>query len=447
MQTISLSDLIIPEGRVRRSFDDNDVQTLAANILEKGLFSPILLRNDKLTLVAGEHRTRAIMLLYDKHLLISHNGKEVPKGKIPFATLGDLTDIQVREAEIEENEIRVNLTWQEKAKAIEDLHKLRVEQAALVGEVHNKQDTAKEIFGDDFKTYQITHEISSNLTLAQFLDDEKVAKAKTKKEALKIIEKKLERKHREALAEVYDLSKLDTPHHLINGDLLDEFPNFKENTFDCIISDPPYGIAADTFNNQSAVAHDYNDAPEYADGIMRCIAEEGFRVTKPKAHLYVFCDILRFDHLKKDIFEPAGWYVWKWPMIWNKGPGNGLLPRPEHGPRRTYEAILYAIKGDKKTLAVGPDVLSITHDSTVERGAHKPVALYEALLNRSCLPGNKALDPCCGTGPILTAASRVSVIATAIELDKAAYIQSVERMEADSKNPAKALEDFMEEDK
>lgn len=427
MQTKPLAEIIVPENRVRKKFSPVDLTLLAQNIAEKGLFHPILLQNDGKTLIAGEHRLKAITELAGEGKTFLFNGEEVPPGHIPFTILAALDPLAVREAEIEENDLRVELSWQDRAAAVADLHQLRLEQAEARGDIQHLQDTAKEIRGETYNPKAIT-DVRDDLITAQFLDDDDVAKAASRKEAMKIIEKKLRQEHREKLAETHQLNKTKSPHSLIHGSLFDELPKYEPGSFECIISDPPYGIGADTFKNQSAVKHTYQDDADYADQVITCIAEEGYRITTEEAHLYMFHDVRRFPEMKA-ILEAAGWYVWPWPMIWYKGNGNGLLPRPSHGPRRVYEAIVYAIKGDKETQAVGPDVLAISHDKSTERGAHKPVDLYETLINRSCLPGDRVLDPTCGTAPILTAATRCNVIATAIEIEAAGFGQAMERLQ------------------
>jgi len=155
------------------------------------------------------------------------------------------------------------------------------------------------------------------------------------------------------------------------------------------------------------------------------LAREGFRVTKQEAHLYAFCDITRFPHLST-VFTLAGWEVWPKPLIWDKG--NGMLPRPEHGPRYSYEAILFASKGGKKVRKVANDIIRVSQDSDLMHGAQKPVALYTELLERSIVPGNKILDPFAGSGPILPAADTTRCTATAIELLPENYAMCVSRI-------------------
>ena len=92
------------------------------------------------------------------------------------------------------------------------------------------------------------------------------------------------------------------------------------------------------------------------------VLEECLALTKKEAHLYMFTDINRFLYWK-EAAEKLGWYVWNKPFIWFRGINSGIAPRPNHGPRNTYEAIMYCIKGDKKSKVTNAvDVLNIPHE-------------------------------------------------------------------------------------
>ncbi len=360
MQTIPLDDLIFEPDRIRKTFVEIDIANLANSIQSKGLFHAILVQRDGKTVVAGERRKRAIDSLYELEIPITYDGEEIPLGEVPIIGIGDLSSLDLREAELEENTRRVPLSWQEKSLAIRELHELRTAQAEERGETQRLTDTAKEVNPLSNLSTAIT-DISEELLVSAYINDEEIRKAPTRKDAAKLIRKKLQKQKLEKLAREFDLDKLKTEHELIRGDLVEELKLFEAYTFDCIIADPPYGIDADQFKNQSAVKHTYKDDKEYSDFIITTIAEEGMRITKQKAHCYMFLDIGRFEDVKL-IFQMSGWYVWKTPFIWYKGTTIGLLPRPNHGPRRSYEAILYAIKGDKETTKVASDVLCIEHD-------------------------------------------------------------------------------------
>ena len=91
-----------------------------------------------------------------------------------------------------------------------------------------------------------------------------------------------------------------------------------------------------------------------------------------------------------------------------------LLGRAD-GPRKTYEACLYARKGGKGVNQVGADVVDIPSAKGELHAAQKPVDLYAHLLRWSCIPGDKVIDPFMGSGTIFPAANELKVFATGIE--------------------------------
>lgn len=409
MKTIPIQDIIL-SNRQRRHFDENAITSLATSIRKKGLLHPIVLQNDRKTLVCGERRCRAIDSLAQIFTSITFDQCEVPEGSIPYVTLMELSPDDLIEAELEENILREDLTWQEEADAIAKLHELRV------GQIPNQtfKDTAEELAGTEVGGRAQTN-VRNSILIAEHLSDPDVAKAKNSKEAIKIIAKKRQQELTNQLAQQFNIEA--TPHFLNCGDFRD-FAHFIETgSVDCIVTDPPYGINADKFGDQADASHEYTDSPEYFQEILKDFIIEAGRVTKPAAHLYMFCDPRWIEHIQTSLTK-AGWDVWSVPLIWNKG--NGMLPRPDHGPRRTYETIIYAIKGDRPVTAVYPDVITIPGLSNPRYGAEKPVELYENLINRSCSPGDLVWDAFAGTGPVYPAANKCSVraVGTELSLDK-----------------------------
>ena len=429
--TIPLKKIIIEDkNRWRQEFDEDALNQLSDSIEALGLLHAPVVKNDGVTLVAGERRFRAVKALASLGRQIRYNGKSVMLGYIPVIKMDDLTERAYKEAELHENIMRDDYTWQERAHAVSELHKLRTEQAEEKGEKHRKVDTVREIENtpkDKRPPERTSVEVREDLLVSAYMDDPEVRNAPNRKEAFKIVQRKLEQAHRAALAKEFDMDKLRTPHKALHGDLFEILPKLPAHEYDCIIADPPYGIDAGEFKNQSAVGHSYEDSEETSNSVLSIIAREGMRVTKFKAHAYVFCDILRFPIVKK-IFETYEWYVWRTPFIWYKGPNVGVAPRPDHGPRRTYECILYAIKNDRKVIGIYPDVLDDKHDKSIQYGAHKPPTLYSNLIKRTCLPGDKVLDPCCGTGPIFIAAEENRVVATGIEIGDEGFGYCVARI-------------------
>ena len=191
MKIIPLSSLHIPDNRQRREFDQKKLQSLADSILSKGLLHPPVVRfdGDRYILVAGERRTRAIASLSSIDVGIQCHDTTIPAGHLPVTLIGDLDPLALREAELEENTIRVDLSWQEQAGAVAELDALRKEQASLQGLTHSAKATATEILGREAVGSEIT-KVTESIVVAKHLDDPDVAKAKSQKEAIKIIQKK-----------------------------------------------------------------------------------------------------------------------------------------------------------------------------------------------------------------------------------------------------------------
>lgn len=430
MPIISLSHLVIDENRQRRAFDEKLIAALAADIAQRGLMHAPVVRADGVTLIAGERRTRAIMYLHEMLTDFEYAGKKVPHGMLPVIPLSALSDLEAKEAELAENTIRLDLSWQEKASAIAELHALRSAQKAPASETQTFKDTASEIKGSEAIGGDITS-VRDSLILAEHLSDPEVAAAKSQKDAVKILRKKKEAAHRAVLAEQFDQTA--TAHTLHHGDALEYLQTLESETFDCLLTDPPYGIGADTFGDMSGTGHNYSDSVEYAQRCYSVLAEQSYRVTKSEAHAYVFCDFSLYSFIA-DAFALAGWTVWPRPLIWAKG--NGMLPRPEHGPRYTYEMILFASKGSRRTLRVAPDVISIPLVQNPIHGAQKPVDLYLELLSRTCLPGQTVLDPFGGSGTILPAATSARLLATMCELDEGNFNMAVARLTEEPTAPS-----------
>lgn len=425
MKLIPFDKLSIPEYRMRREFDPAKLSDLADSIKSKGLMHPLVVAEESggYRLVAGERRSKAITLLNNSKTNFMCNNELVPPGYFPVTLLSDLSPIELLEAEFEENVIRADLTWQEHTLATAALSELRKQQAQSAGETFTIRSVASEIAGHEAQGSEIT-KVSNAVIVAQHLADPEVAKAKSQKEALKIIQKKAEASHREVLAQTFDLSK--TPHTALKGSALELASSLPNATFDVILTDPPYGIDADKFGSMADVTHQYKDDFDYALKCYQMVAREGFRVCKDSAHAYVFLDPRYFDKISLE-FALAGWEVWPVPLIWNKG--NGMLPRPEHGPRRTYEAILYAIKGGKKVAKVMPDVLNYALLTEKDHGAQKPVPLYVDLLSRSTVPGDKVIDFFSGSGTIFPACNKLRLVATGVEINETYYNLGVTRLD------------------
>lgn len=432
MQTTTRDKILVAPDRQRKEIDPKDVQELLDSMIAKGLMHAPVMRNtdNGLRLVAGEHRVRAIELAHMLGQEFRYNGEIVPKDQYPYVTLGDLNEIEAEEAELEENLRRVELSWQDQSAAMAKLHALRSKQAQAEGRVQTVADTAMEVKGRSDGSFQDT--VRKELIVSQHLDNPLVAKAKDVNEAFKILKKQEEQtKNVQLAAEVGKTFNKDV-HKAFNVNCCDWMESAQPEMFDVILTDPPYGMGAQDFGDggdgrMHNSEHHYDDSLESFIALMKRWCPLSFKVAKAQAHAYVFCDIQNFPLLKQ-MMEEAGWYVFRTPMIAHK-PLSGRVPLPQHGPRRQYETLLYAIKGKKTTTCIKPDVISTTQDAATTHGAQKPVALYVDLLSRSVRPGDKVADFFSGSGTIFEAAHQMKCEAYGFELNPEYFAMGLKRMQ------------------
>jgi DNA modification methylase len=423
VQICKLDQVIIKDNRQRQDFDPVGLMELDTSIGTFGLFHlPICRREDgNIVLVSGERRLRVMQERFKSGVTTKHGEQEIELGSLWYTDIGELNPLEAEEAELEENIRRIDLSWQEEAVAHDRLHKLRSTQAHARGETQSLSSTAAEIKGKPNGTNMgnAVTELSQNIILAKHLDNPEVAKAKSAKEAMKVVVKLAEGEKRAQLAREFDLefdpSKnplRSLPHELQIGDSLILMQGLPDNAYTVMVTDPPYGIGADQFGDQSGEGHEYQDSYEFFQKFTPVLAEQSFRFCTPLAHAYVFCDPRRFAELELQ-FTIAGWKVWPTPLIWVKN--QGMLPRPDHGPRRCYETIMFASKGDRKVRRLASDVLTFPVVRGLLHGAQKPVAVIQDLLSRSADPGDRVVDPFCGTGTIFCASNVMRLRATGFE--------------------------------
>jgi len=427
---IKHSSVFVPDNRQRRDFNVSELHKLANGIARNGLRHPISI--ESLTnprLIAGERRLRVI----SKYVTVPYkfNGEFVTPDLIPVVCHGELSEIEREEVELEENILRTDISWQEKNDALARLHNLRTEQKRTTGEVQTYTATAREQRGVETITAADILAVRHATLLRPFLNDAEVKKAGTEREALSIVRRKLTQTFNEQLAKSFDASKGLNPHQPIHGDCTTVLPTLDPDQFDVIIVDPPYGIDAHKMapmsQSQSGVQHEYEDTYENAFTIWTSIFEQGARVCKEKAHLYMFCDFRHFAGISA-LARRFSWDVWPTPIIWHK-PGGGMLGDSTRGPRKSYELVLFAKRGDKRVTGVYLDVIIEPATEVNLHAATKPVNTYTNLLRRSCIPGDCVLDPCAGSGTIFPAANRLRLRATGIEISHTHYATALRRLE------------------
>ena len=434
IKQFALIEEILVEDRQRKTFSEAASQDLQQSIRNIGLLHAVVLEDTPkgFILRAGERRLRAVADLAAFGVPIRYDGSEVDLGYIPYTSWKDLNDYQKLQIEVDENNQRLQFTWQESAVAMAKLAELRKLQAEI-GEIAPPtiMTLAEEVYvHNPEKAMHPTAALAktkAELILARNMHIPEVAKAKTAKEALLVLKTKEREEHNKMLAEKAAGVPKSSKFQLYHADSKEWATQQDAGQFDVILTDPPYGIGADRFGvagEGSMTAHEYEDSEDILLDIMKWFPRESYRLTKDQAHLYLFCDLKWFFEWKA-VLETAGWVVFNYPLIWVK-PTGFRTPWIDSGPQRKYETIIYAKKGNKKVNMIAPDVITLQSvGSGVGHPAAKPPALFNELLRRSVRPGDKILDLFCGTGPVFPAAYQQSCFAVGVELQDRFYGESL----------------------
>lgn len=416
--------------RQRKTMDRGKFQELKQKITDKGIIHPPVFWRDPITekwvLTAGERRYKVMLEMDKENIPLRHDGELVPKGSIPITRLDDyISAIGRFEIEFDENHAREDLTWQDRVKALADLHNMR----KTLDPKQTFTDTGKELIekgvAKNSTMAGVSTEVSQATTIAEHLDNEKIANARNPQEAYALIYRQEEDKLLSALAR-RQLARLPTniadSIKIREGDSLLLMPQMEADIVDLIVVDPPYGLQASGggFRQRTIVHHNYEDTPEVAQNIGRAILTEGFRICKPRANIFMFCDIDLFMFLRT-VAQNMGWTVFRRPLMWQKSQSEGLAPWGGSGPRITTEFIFYATKGRRGLHASPVDVFTVPRVEDRGHAAEKPVELLSKLISCATLPGDMIFDPCCGSGSTLVAAKQLKRQGIGIEKDHDYY--------------------------
>jgi site-specific DNA-methyltransferase (adenine-specific) len=194
-------------------------------------------------------------------------------------------------------------------------------------------------------------------------------------------------------------------------DALSELQEIEDNSIDCVVTDPPYGV--DFKSHADSGTHEYGiDGDEYSE-LMSATLKELARVCKENAHIYMFFAMQHFDELRTLAGEHFD--VTQTPLMWLKN--NGTPTRDKDGFETQYahyyETILFCrmSKGDERTIAPEGEqrknVLEFDRASGDQRyhDSQKPRALLRHLITNSTGPSETVLDPFAGSGSTLLAAA------------------------------------------
>lgn len=418
-------EIIVPEERFRWIFEKTAMEELKASVKDKGQLLPGICRQEedgKIVLIAGERRLRACSDL------------DIP---YEFFITEETDPLRIRSIELEENLVRENLDFKEKAAAVDEFHALQQglnpPSPGRVTGGQTLEDTAKTL-------RKSPTTVREELELAKFMELDEVKNAKSRTEARKIIKRiKEDYARSKALKEAEKLREeeegilpeelaereqereqeedepTDSPQkgkkellRLINffspkvleGRMEDRLNEFPDEHFDLVLFDPPWGQNLSEVERETGTKTKFDDSPEIFLSNLENWLSLLYQKMAVDSHLYMFFGIK--DHaFVYDLLEKVGFQVNWMPIIWAKL-GAHRTRNPKIWPGRSYEPIAFARKGKKDLVWLGaPDFAQTPAPTAAMKGSHmagKNPDIYLNLIKRSAFPGDKVLDPMAGTG-------------------------------------------------
>lgn len=335
----------------------------------------------------------------------------------------NLTALQRRGIELEENIRRREMTWQERAKAVVALDELKRREdpnwtlgqtAAIAGE------TAAPRVSEAAKVVKM-------MTLFP-----EIAEAKNISQATKWANKKAKQVLRvqEVASGPVDYSSIEE--RIILGDSVEVIKSIPNESFHAIITDPPFGV-----DYGDRVSGTIGELSEYADGKaayrrILTMAPDMYRVLKPDGWLVWFCGISWYEEIKS-AFRSSGFTVDEIPIIWDRSGGRTFTSRPDRWFGRGYDIAIHALKGSPVlTRQSTSNIIRIDPVATSEREllVERPVGLYADLIQRLTIPGEIVADFFVGSGSCPSAAVSTGRQYFGVELSPERRAYAIQKIKA-----------------
>ena len=227
---------------------------------------------------------------------------------------------------------------------------------------------------------------------------------------------------------------------ILHGDSLQILRQFEPNSFDAIITDPPYasGGSSQTTKNRST-NEKYSSMskekalPDFDSDQMDQLSwmfwtaawlQDARRIAKPGAPVCLFIDWRQLPAMTLAL-QWAGW-TWRGVAVWDK-----VASRPQKGRfRQQSEYIVWGSNGKmplERNVGCLPGVFRYPNPQNRIHVTEKPLQLMRDVV-QICEPGGRILDPFAGAGTTVLAAVQEGYEAVGIEMSDAYFRRSTERL-------------------
>lgn len=198
-----------------------------------------------------------------------------------------------------------------------------------------------------------------------------------------------------------------------------------------LLTDPPYGMAYQGRGQSTGKANVKGDGARQGMRLVRQVMAEAVELLCPDAHVYSFC---HWESLP-DFYDSLGVYMdTRGCIVWDKGEGVGGTGDCEYDYKRTWEAILYGVRGRGQPLTGGRigsvwKVPGVHHSKRIHP-TEKPPELLQRMVEKSCPSGGWVLDPFAGSCATAVAAIQSGRRALCVEFEERYCEQAAKRLEA-----------------
>lgn len=427
---ISVEQIKVDDSnRQRKSL--GDVDGLALSISKIGLLHPLVV-DEGYNLIAGRRRYEAIRQLGWQSVEVTYKDDlSVPEKKL---------------VEFDENLRRQDITWQERALALLELHELlqsetleqTADRAGLTPQfVSRCLQVGKELRKANPKVLACTS-INQAAELLLRRRNAVFETALSKEDfhgfapdtgdggggptpLTSILKPAVEEGPSRPGELVEERERDATRYSIICGDFTQFARSYSGPRFNFIHCDFPYGIGFDKSDAAGAEAHEtqYEDSAETFWSLTRALFANQDRLVLDSAHMLFWFSMNYYTELLEEI-EANGWFVHPIPLVWHKSDGMGIASDHRRRPKHIYETALWCSRGDRKLVTLRNDLFAAPLAKGVEgHVSAKPQAMLEYFLGMGVNDLSDVLDPTCGSGTAIRAAARLGASrALGLELNR-----------------------------
>lgn len=209
------------------------------------------------------------------------------------------------------------------------------------------------------------------------------------------------------------------------GDCLEVLSSLPDNSIDCILTDPPYGINYLSRSHSLALTRIANDGQEAYELLDKALSL-AYQKLKPDRHVYIFTTWQAYEPMAAITRK---YFNLKNVLIWAKNNRTRGDLKGNYGYQ--HEMIFYAHKGRRHLFGKRDgNILSFAKVATqaMQHPTEKPLRLLEYLISKSTQEGETVLDMFMGSGSTCVAAKQTNRKYIGIEMEPVWFQVAQERV-------------------